>query len=213
MRSRYGGGARADKERRRWLPEYRAADCEAHGRRTFAGCGEPALDRGDVSGLSENDLTALRLLGDRAIDRARAVGRGRAFNLPELWGQPAAVRLADEVGQHRRTAYGVERVLGLLPSRHEDLDDQLSSGATAPCLKRVQLLPLSFADFVGVVGSKTDQDLDERAEEGPLERLRRPRKRKRAGLLGGSSDHQTVAACVSDDFGRVLSVQQQRTDF
>ena len=93
VRSRFGGGARTGKERRRWLPEHRAADREADGRSTFIRGGEPALDRRDVGGFAENDLPALRLRRDRAIDRARAVGRGCAFDLPELRGQPAAVRL------------------------------------------------------------------------------------------------------------------------
>ena len=101
---------------------------------------------------------------------------------------------------------------GSCRARHEDFHDQLSTGATAPCLEHVQLVPLAFADLVRVVRSIADQHLDERADERPLERLRRPCERKRAGLLGGSSDDQTVATCLVDDGRRVLCVQQQRAE-
>ena len=167
-------------------------------RRTSASCRSSRCQR-----PCQDHLQALRLRRDRAINRARSVGEGMPSIFQNCGVSPRRYDFADEVGQHRGTAHRVERLIGLLPSRHEDFDDQLSSRATAPRLEHVQLVPLASADLVLVVRSKADQDLDERADERPLKRLRRPCERKGAGLLGGSSDVQTVATCLDDDVGRV----------
>ena len=73
-------------------------------------------------------------------------------------------------------------------------------------------MPLAVADFVGVVRSKANQDLDERADQRAIERLGRPCERKRSGLLGGSPGNHTVTPGLGDHVGGVLCVQQQRTE-
>ena len=204
-RGRPIGGARAAQECRRRLPEDRAADRKTDRGGAGRGRREPAPDGGEVGGLSENDLAARRVRGNRRVDRARAFRRQRAFDLPEFGREAAAIRLGDEAGKHRGPADRLElrprvrraappgspRTSGLPAPRHQ----VCSASSFSHCPSRIAWF---------VVRSIPDEHFDEGAGQRARERFGRPRERERARLLRGRAD-------VDARFERVGQHRRTRT--
>ncbi len=174
---------------------------------------EPAIDCREIRGLPEDDLPARWVCRDRCVDGARRPrGDERAFDLPELRRQAAAVRLGDELGQHRGSSRRFELVLGLVLSRHEHFEHERLALAAAPGLQRLELGPLFGKRLRLVVPPIAGEHLDERAGERGGKGVGRPRQRNRAGLLRGSSNRESRLQCIGDHGRRILLVDEQRAE-